>query len=73
METPQRPPFQSPPQQPQQLRTYADVVNNRLQNTDDTITALTNFLGEFKNLFSQLVHQNSMILNMLTALLNKTH
>ena len=68
VETPQR-----PPQQPQQLRTYADVVNNRPQISDDPITTLTTFLGEFKNLFSQLIHQNSMILNMLTTLLNKAH
>jgi hypothetical protein len=48
METPHRPPFQSPPQQPLQLRTYAEVVNNRPQNIDDQITTLTTLLGEFK-------------------------
>jgi hypothetical protein len=53
--------------------TSADVVNNHPQTADDQITTLTTFLGEFKNLFSQLIHQNSMILNMLSTLLNKPH
>jgi len=69
--TPTPPPIA--PQQTQQLRTYADVVNNRPQISDDPITTLTTFLEEFENLFSQLIHQNSMILNMLTTLLNKSH
>jgi hypothetical protein len=73
VETPHRPPFQSPSQQPQQQRTYADVANNRPHITEDPITTLTTLLGEFENFFSQLLHQNSMILNMLTALLHKTH
>ena len=73
VDTPHRPPFQSPSQQPQQLHTYVGVVTNQPPITDDPITTLTTLLGEFKNFFSQLLHQNSMILNMLTALLNKTH
>jgi hypothetical protein len=72
METPHRP-LPKSPTTTQQLRTYAEVVNNRPQNTDDQTTTLTILPGKIKNLFSQLVHQNSMILNMLTALLNKTH
>jgi hypothetical protein len=73
MKTHHNPPIHSPPLQPQHLRTYADMVNNHPQIADDPTTTLTTFLGEFKNLFSQLIHQNGMILNMLSTLLNKPH
>jgi hypothetical protein len=32
---------------------------------------LSTFLDEFKQMFNQLVQQNSIVLNMLTKLLNK--
>jgi len=38
-----------------------------------TATTLKNLLEEFKELFTQLLQQNSMILNMLTMLINKPH
>ena len=63
----------APPQQPQQSRTYADLTSNRSQVTDDPITSLTKILGEFKGIFSQLLQQNGMILDMLSTLLNRTH
>jgi len=73
MKTYHNPPIHSPPPLQPHLRTYADVVNNHPQITDDPTTTLTTFLGEFKNLFSQLIHQNSMLLNMLSTMLNKPH
>jgi hypothetical protein len=36
-------------------------------------TTLKTFLDDFKGLFAQLIHQNSLILNMLTTLLNKPY
>jgi len=58
---------------PQQQRSYADVTKNHKHQVEDAATTLKNFLEEFKGLFTQLLHQNSMILNMLTMLINKTH
>lgn len=49
--------------------TYADVAANKLQPTHDL--TLTQFLDEFKQLFNQLLQQNSMILNMLTTVISK--
>jgi len=58
---------------PQQQRSYADVTKNHEHQVEDTATTLKNFLEEFKGLFTQLLQQNSMILNMLTTLINKPH
>ena len=60
-------------QQQQQQRSYADLTKNHEHQFEDAATKLKNFLEEFKGLFTQLLHQNSMILNMLTTLINKTH
>lgn len=49
--------------------TYADVAANKVQPTHDL--TLTQFLDEFKQLFNQLLQQNSMILNMLTTVISK--
>lgn len=53
--------------------TYAQATSKG--NQDDTSTQLTQqlstFLQEFKNMFSQLLNQNSMILNLLTTVLKK--
>lgn len=48
---------------------YAEVTKRN--QTEDTTTVLNKFLEEFKNLFNQLIQQNSMVLNMLTMLMNK--
>ena len=58
------------PQQ-QQQRSYADVISNRAQLAEEPTTTLKTFVDEFKGLFAQLVQQNSMILSMLSTLLNK--
>jgi hypothetical protein len=61
-------------QQPhQQQRSYTDVTSNRAQLAEEPTTTVKSFLDEFKGLFAQLVHQNSMILSMLSTLLNKYH
>lgn len=43
--------------------------NGQQNNTTDI---LTNFLGEFKAMFNQLISQNSMIINMLTTVISKS-
>jgi hypothetical protein len=58
---------------PQQQRSYADVDSNRARIAEEPITTLKAFLEDFKGLFAQLFHQNSLILNMLTTVLNKFH
>lgn len=40
-------------------------------NNNDLADKLTSFLNEFKNMFSQLINQNGMILTMLTTVINK--
>jgi hypothetical protein len=57
----------------QQQQSYADVASNRAQLAEEPITTLKAFLEDFKGLFVQLIHQNNLILNMLTTVLNKPH
>jgi hypothetical protein len=40
---------------------------------EEPIVALKSFLEEFRGLFAQLIHQNSMILNILSTLLTNRH
>lgn len=54
-----------------QQRSYADATRSNTNQADDTAFILTKFLDEFKSLINQLVQQNSMVLNMLTMLVNK--
>jgi len=63
----------SPHSLPQQQRRYADVASNHAQLAKVPITTLKAFLEDFKGLFAQLIQQNSMILNILTTILNKPH
>jgi hypothetical protein len=63
-------PFQNTPQQ---KRNYAEVTKNHEHQVEDTAIMLNKFLEEFKGLFTQLLQQNNMILNMLTTLINKPH
>jgi hypothetical protein len=58
---------------PSQGRSYAEIIKNPEYQNPDVNTTLNNFLAEFKGLFTQLLNQNSMILSMLTTLINKTH
>ena len=58
-------------QQQQQQRSYAEVVNNNARPKDERTSIFKTFLEEFRGLVSQLIQQNGMILNMLTALVNK--
>jgi transcription initiation factor IIF auxiliary subunit len=53
---------------------YANVVRgnaNQEPRIEENSTMLTKILEEFKAMFQQLVHQNSMVLNMLTTLISK--
>jgi len=55
----------------QQQKSLADVTKSNTNEVADTAIALTKFLDEFKGLFNRMLQQNSMILNMLTMLINK--
>jgi hypothetical protein len=61
----------SPPQQ--QQRRYADLAANRTHPAQEPIATLKSFLEEFRGLFAQFIHQNSIILNMLSTLLYNQH
>jgi hypothetical protein len=51
---------------------YAQIVTSRgPSNCNAYDTQFTTFLTEFKNMFSQLLQQNNMILTMLTTVINK--
>ncbi|KAK5643915.1 hypothetical protein RI129_007760 [Pyrocoelia pectoralis] len=56
--------------------TYAQVaspnfINNQTQNTSTNDISLSQFLSKFETMFSQLMNQNSTMLNLLTTLVNK--
>lgn len=59
----------------QQRTYYANAVTNLDNSRPEPATTieqqLTTFLNEFKNMFSQLMSQNSMILSLLTQVINK--
>jgi hypothetical protein len=50
-----------------------DATSNNDHNSTNITTQLTTFLSEFKNIFSQLLNKNSMILRMLTVINKLTH
>jgi len=56
-----------------QPRSYADVTRSSTNQVKDTATILAKLIDEFKGLFNQLLQHNSMILNMLTMLINKNN
>jgi hypothetical protein len=45
--------------------------NSSINSIEQLSQNMTDFLGEFKKMFSHLLNQNSMILNMLTTVINK--
>jgi hypothetical protein len=55
----------------QRQRSYAEVTKSHTNQVEDSATTLTKILEEIKGLFNQLIQQNSMIINMLTVLINK--
>lgn len=59
------------PNEHQQPRTYAQAVNNSREEHTSIHDIMNKFLDEFKSMFQQLIQQNSMVLNMLTALISK--
>ena len=58
-----------------QNKTYAQAIRgNGPPNTvtnEEELMSLPHFLGEFKAMLIQLIQQNNMVLNMLTALISK--
>lgn len=64
---PDQPPIQTPINQ---HTSYSQILKQNQQSLDIT-EQLTAFLNEFKAMFNQLINQNSMVLNMLTTLINK--
>jgi hypothetical protein len=58
-----------PTRPPSVNRTYADVTRGRNENNQDM--TLSTFLEEFKQMFNQIVQQNSLVLNMLAKLPSK--
>jgi hypothetical protein len=56
---------------------YAQVAagisnnNSSINSIKQLSQNMTNFLGEFKKIFSQILNQNSIILNMLSTVINK--
>jgi hypothetical protein len=63
-------PTKTQPSLPPQHRSYAVVVRNDTQQAEEPLTAIKAFLEDFKGLFAQLLHQNSLILNMLSTIIN---
>jgi hypothetical protein len=57
----------------QQPRSHVEVTRSSTNQVEDTANILTKLIDEFKGLFNQLLQQNSMILNMLTMLINKNN
>ena len=51
---------------------YSQVLNDNNNNsqTDNIGIQMNTFLNEFKTMFSQLINQNSMMLSMLTTIIN---
>ena len=62
-------PTKTQPSLPLQQCRYVEVVQNDTQS-EEPLTAIKVFLEDFKGLFAQLLHQNSLILNMLSTILN---
>jgi hypothetical protein len=54
----------------QQPRSHAYMTRSSTNQVEDTAIILTKLIDEFKGLLNQLLQQNSMILNMLTMLIN---
>jgi hypothetical protein len=68
------------PPTPRHQITYASAVKNDAHNTiteqnnSESISKVLNkFLEDFKSMFTQLLQQNSTILNMLTMLIGNKH
>ena len=67
----------NPPDLQQQMRTittYSQVQwsNNMTNQPGNLEHQLNTFLNEFKAMFTQLINQNSMILNMLSTIITNT-
>jgi hypothetical protein len=52
---------------------YSQAATQNHNQQTITSEQLTIFLNEFKVMFSQPINQNSMLLNMLSTVINKIH
>lgn len=71
-------PNMQPANTPVNTRSYADVTRNNTMDDnshsmpiDDNQITVTKFLEEFKQMFNQLMQHYSIVLNMLTTMINK--
>ena len=62
-----------PALEPSSPRSYADATRRNPAPPEESTHILIKFLDEFKNLLQQLLQQNTMVLNMITTLVNKMH
>lgn len=72
--TPNTSTYRPPPGRPSYAQTVSNNTRNNVTNNETTTDEghqLTVFLNEFKSMFTQLMNQNSMILNLLTTVVNK--
>jgi hypothetical protein len=72
IETHPRPPPATTPKPPP-YRSYAEAALSNTATQENPIPILSKLLDEFKNLLQQLLQQNTLVLNMLTTLVNKLH
>jgi hypothetical protein len=54
-----------------QVASEEPKIEQTNNNTANISGQLTMFLNEFKNVFNQLLNQNTMILSMLSTVINK--
>lgn len=54
------------------MRTQSSTQNNEIQANNGNDITLSQFLNKFETMFNQLMNQNSMMLNLLTTLINKS-
>jgi hypothetical protein len=67
---PVTPPLNTQPIPPPRVtRTYADITRGGNDNNQDI--TLSKFLKEFKQMFHQLIQQNSLVINIITTLISK--
>lgn len=53
------------------IRSYSQVTQGPQNHHQNDNITLSRFLEEFKSMFSQLINQNNMVINMLTTVINK--
>lgn len=59
----------------QQSICFANIASANVDHIDsqNDIDIFSKFMEEFKTMFSQLIQQNSMVINIIAALVNRIH